>query len=93
MQDEIVKKGTEQTPFNYWLQINNIDINLDLPITWKLTHLHRKNMLGSNWQYKQDPTPFFIKHGYNWLFTGFEKMERNRLMTEVWNFIKHNYEA
>ena len=27
LQDKIVKKGTEQTPLNYWLQINNIKVN------------------------------------------------------------------
>ena len=92
LQDKIVKKGTEQTPFNYWLQKHDIELNLDMPITWKLTHLHRKEMLGHNWQSK-DRTPFFIKHGYLWFFTGFEKMERTNLMTQVWNSIKGNYEA
>jgi len=42
LQDNIVKKGTEQTPLNYWLQINNIDVNVNLPVAYKLTHLHRK---------------------------------------------------
>ena len=32
LQDEIVKKGTEQTPMNYWLQINNMEINTSLPL-------------------------------------------------------------
>ena len=32
LQDKIVIKGTEQTPFNYWLQVNEIDVNIDLPI-------------------------------------------------------------
>jgi len=68
-------------------------MNLDMPVTWKLTHLHRKEMLGHNWQLKEDNTPFFIKHGYLWFFTGFEKMQRNQLMSQVWNMIKHNYEA
>ena len=30
LQDEIVRKGTEQTPFNYWLQINNVDVKLQV---------------------------------------------------------------
>ena len=93
LQDNEVRKGTEQTPFNYWLQKNNIELNLEMPVTWKLTHLHRKQMLGGNWQLKEDNTPFFIKHGYLWFFTGFEKMQRTQLMTQVWNMIKHNYEA
>jgi len=93
LQDKIVRKGTEQTPFNYWLQKNNIKLNLEMPVTWKLTHLHRKEMLGHNWQLKEDNIPFFIKHGYLWFFTGFEKMQRTQLMTQVWNMIKHNYET
>ena len=93
LQDKEVRKGTEQTPFNYWLQKNNIELNLDMPVTWKLTHLHRKQMLGVNWQLKEDNTPFFIKHGYLWFFTGFDKMQRTRLMTQVWDMIKHNYET
>ena len=32
LQDKIVKRGNEQTPLNYWLQINNVDVNIDLPI-------------------------------------------------------------
>ena len=31
LQDKIVKKGTEQTPLNYWLQMNKVDMKLDLP--------------------------------------------------------------
>ena len=93
LQDTKVKKGTEQTPFNYWLQMNNINVNMEMPVTWKLTHLHRKQMLGGNWQLDEDKTPFFIKHGYLWFFTGFEKMQRSQIMTQVWNMIKHNYEA
>jgi hypothetical protein len=95
LQDNIVRKGTEQTPFNYWLQMQGIELNLDMPVTWKLTHLHRKEMLSYNWQLNGgvDKTPFFIKHGHLWFSTGFEKMQRNNFMTQVWNMIKHNYEA
>ena len=93
LQDKVIRKGTEQTPFNYWLQMNDVDMNLDMPVTWKLTHLHRKQMLGHNWQLDEDRTPFFIKHGYVWFFTGFDKMQRNRVMTDVWKLIGHNYEA
>ena len=49
LQDELVKKGTEQTPLNYWLQMNNVKIKTDLPISYKLTHMHRKEVLGHNW--------------------------------------------
>ena len=68
LQDEIVKKGTEQTPMNYWLQTNNVDVNLDLPLPFKLTHLQRKELFSYNWQLNEDQTPFFLKYGYNFSF-------------------------
>ena len=64
LQDKLVKKGTEQTPLNYWLQMNNVEIKTDLPLSYKLTHMHRKEVLGHNWQLNEDNTPFFIKYGY-----------------------------
>ena len=30
LQDEVVVKGTEQTPLNYWLQMNKIDVKTDI---------------------------------------------------------------
>ena len=91
LQDKIVKKGTEQTPLNYWLQINNIETKLDLPIAFKLTHLHRKEMFNHNWQLNEDKTPFFIKYGYNWIFNGIPKDQRNNVMRQTWDLVKHNY--
>ena len=91
LQDKIVKKGTEQTPLNYWLQINEIETKTDLPIAFKLTHLHRKEMFGYNWQLNEDKTPYFIKYGYNWIFNGLPKHDRSNLMKQVWNMVKHNY--
>ena len=92
LQDKIVKKGTEQTPLNYWLQINNVDINLSLPLPFKLTHMNRKELFSHNWQINQDNTPFFIKYGYNWIFTGFAKDQRSNLMKQTWDMVKHHYD-
>ena len=91
LQDKVVKKGTEQTPLNYWLQINKIETKTDLPIAFKLTHLHRKEMFGYNWQLNEDKTPYFIKYGYNWIFNGLPKHYRSNLMKQVWDMVKHNY--
>ena len=91
LQDKVVKKGTEQTPLNYWLQINKIKIKTDLPIAFKLTHLHRKEMFGYNWQLKEDTIPYFIKYGYNWIFNGLPKHDRSNIMKQVWDMVKHNY--
>jgi SAM-dependent methyltransferase len=91
MQDKIVMKGTEQTPLNYWLQMKNIDVKTNLPLPFKLTHLHRKDLLGSNWQLKEDPTPFFIKYGYIWFFNGIPKDQRTNIMMNTWNATKDYY--
>ena len=91
-QDEIVKKSTEQTAINYWLQMQNIDVNLDLPLAFKLTHLHRKEMFSYNWQLNVDQTPFFIKYGYVWFFNGIPKNDRSNLMKQVWDAIGDQYE-
>jgi predicted O-methyltransferase YrrM len=92
LQDVTVKKGTEQTPMNYWLQLNDIDINLNLPTAFKLTHIHRKDMFSHNWQLNEDLTPFFIKYGYIWFFNGIPKDDRTRIMKETWELVKHNYD-
>ena len=91
LQDETVKNGTEQTPMNYWLQTNDVDINIDLPLPFKLTHLQRKELFSHNWQLKEDTTPFFIKYGYNYSFNGIPKDNRTNLMKQTWDFIKQNY--
>jgi SAM-dependent methyltransferase len=91
MQDRTVMKGTEQTPLNYWLQMKNIDVKTNLPLPFKLTHLHGKDLLGSNWQLKEDPTPFFIKYGYIWFFNGIPKDQRTNIMMNTWNATKDYY--
>jgi len=93
LQDKVVRRGTEQTPMNYWLQTNNVDIKLDLPTAYKLTHIHRKDMFSHNWQLNEDTTPFFIKYGYIWFFNGIPKDDRTRIMDETWNFIKSMYSS
>ena len=91
LQDNIVKKGTEQTPFNYWLQMQGVDVKLDLPKGFKLTHMHRTELFSHNWQEGDDKTPFFIKYGYNWVFNGIPKDQRSKMMLDTWNIVKHNY--
>tara|TARA_Y100000310_G_scaffold3230_1_gene4130 strand:+ start:214 stop:1032 length:819 start_codon:yes stop_codon:yes gene_type:complete len=91
LQDKIVNKGTEQTPLNYWLQINNIEVKRDLPIAFKLTHMHRKELFSHNWQDGNNKTPFFIKYGYNWIFNGIPKDQRLEIMKQTWDLVKHNY--
>jgi hypothetical protein len=87
-----IKKGTEQTPLNYWLQLNNIEVKTDLPIAFKLTHLHRKDLFSYNWQLNDDTRPFFMKYGYNWIFNGFAKNDRSNIMKQVWDSVKQYYD-
>ena len=91
LQDETVRKGTEQTPMNYWLQINQVDVNTELPLPFKLTHLQRKELFNHNWQLNEDKTPFFIKYGYNYSFNGLPKDNRTNIMKQTWDLIKENY--
>ena len=92
LQDKEVIKGTDQTPFNYWLQIKNMDINTSLPFMYNLTHIHRKDMFSHNWQLNEDTTPFFIKYGYVWKYNGIPKNERTNLMKQTWDVVGSNYE-
>jgi len=87
-----VKKGSDQGPLNFLIQMNNIEVNMDLPLPFKLTHLHRKDLFSHNWQLNIDPTPFFVKYGYIWIFNGFAKDERTKLMGQVWNYIQSQYD-
>ena len=69
------------------------DIDVEwLPIPFRLSHLPRKDLLRYNWQDGDDKTPFFIKYGYVWVFSGFDKTVRNRLMKETWDLVGDNYE-
>ncbi len=86
-----VNRGTCQTPLNYVTQMNNVEINY-LPNPFRMSHLPRKELLTYNNQLNEDKTLFFIKYGYIWVFSGFDKRTRNNLMTQVWDIIKHNYE-
>ena len=92
LQDKIVRKGTEQTPLNYWVQKNNVELNLDLPFSYKLTHIHRKDMFKHNWQLNEDMTPFFIKYGNIWVFNGIPKNQRTEVMSQTWGLVKDNYD-
>ena len=90
-QDTLVKKGTDQTPFNYLLQKNNIDVNIDLPRAFNVNHLQRGDWLSHNWQDGNDTTPFFLKYIYIWRATGIPKNQRTSFMLPVWDMTKHLY--
>ena len=84
--------GKEQTIFNFHLVKNNVNLKLLKP-EWNLISIHRKDMFSYNWQLNEDQTPFFIKYGYHWKFSGMPKDSRTNLMKQTWDIIGHNYES
>lgn len=92
-QKHTVKKGTDQPVYNYFLQLHDMSVNMDLSPAFMLTHLNRFDWLSYNWQLKEDSTPFFIKYGYIWFYSGFpNRADRENLMQQTWDLIKQNYE-
>ena len=91
LQDEVVRKGNDQTPINYWVQKNNVELKFLSHALWMCSHLHRKEMLSHNWQLNEDKTPFFIKYANNWMFNGIPKDQRTSLMSQTWELVKNNY--
>tara|TARA_R110002020_G_scaffold537_5_gene2722 strand:+ start:5502 stop:6308 length:807 start_codon:yes stop_codon:yes gene_type:complete len=92
-QNQTVKKGTDQSVYNYLLQIHDIDVYREMPPPYMLTHLNRFDWFSHNWQLNEDNTPFYIKYGYIWFYSGFpNRGDRFNLMQQTWNFIKDTYE-
>jgi hypothetical protein len=91
-QKHTVKKGTDQPVYNYFLQLHDMSVNTDLSPAFMLTHLNRFDWLSHNWQLREDGTPFFIKYGYIWFYSGFpNRADREMLMKQTWDIIKENY--
>ena len=56
-----------------------------------LTHLNRFDWFSHNWQLNEDKTPFFIKYGHIWFYSGFpNRGDRYNLMQQTWDLIKGN---
>jgi len=95
LQMKTVQRGTCQTPLNYFIQMNNVKVDF-MPQNFRLSHLHRREALRYNWQMDnteyEDKTPWFVKYGYIWVFSGFGKEHRNQLMEQTWNMLGHMYE-
>jgi hypothetical protein len=80
-QHETVKKGSDQTPINYMIRDSEHDIEF-LDERFNLQQLHLRGVLQSD---------LLWNVGWVWHFNGFEKSERNALMKNVWERVKHNY--
>jgi len=92
LQNETIKRGTDQPVYNYLLQIENVDVVTDIPDGFMLSHLNRFDWFKYNWQLKKDGTPFFIKYGYIWKYSGFPvKGLRYDMMKKTWDLVKNKY--
>lgn len=89
--EKTVKKGTDQTVYNYLLSIEEVEINYDLHPSFNMNHLSRFDWFDYNWQLKKDNRSFFIKYGNIWKFSGFDRSLRFEIMNSVWDTIKNNY--
>jgi hypothetical protein len=93
LENERIKRGTDQPVFNYFLQDNNIPFDVcTLNPAYMLTHLNRFNWMSHNWQIG-NKDPFFIKYGWLWMFSGFPtRGDRYELMAKTWELVKKYYE-
>lgn len=81
--------GREQTLLNFMIQKLNTKIKI-LPECWNMFGLQRKDLFSHNWQLG-DTTPFFLKYGYIWHFTGMPIENRQQVMSQTWNMVKEKY--
>jgi hypothetical protein len=86
-----IGRGTDQPVYNYLLQQDNVDFEFTLPNSFNLNHMNRFNWFHYNWQLNEDKTPYFIKYGQLWKFSGFDRKQRNELMSQTWNIVKEKY--
>ena len=81
MQSQTLKKGYDQTPFNYFVINNNIDIEL-ISEKFNLSHLMGKQILNGG---------YFIDMGYFWHFNGFPRQNQINMVSQIWNHVKDMY--
>ena len=87
-----ISRGTDQPVYNHLLQMKGIKVEQSLPDSFWLMHMNRFGWFGHNWQLKEDMTPYFIKYGYIWVFSGFDRRQRESLMKQTWEMVKSKYE-
>lgn len=83
--------GKEQTILNYHLKKTDFKRKFLTP-SWNLLGMHKKQMFTHNWQLNEDKTPFFVKYGFIWHFTGFGIPDRINLMKQTWELFEKHYD-
>lgn len=81
--------GREQTIFNFTLKKNKVTPTFLSP-KWNLISMHKRELFRNNFQL-DDAVPHFVKYGYIWHFTGFSIEDREKLVKQTWDLVKHNY--
>ena len=78
-----LKKGFDQTPFNYLARQHHISIKT-LPEPYSLGHLHKKDIF-NNGMFVNIPS-------YIWQFNGIPKEQLSYIMEQLWNHVKEQYQ-
>lgn len=81
-QYETLRKGFDQTPFNYFTKQQGVYIKI-LPEVYSLGHLIKKDIFYNG---------MFIELGYIWQFNGLPHDQRESVMDQIWNHVKEMYE-
>lgn len=76
-----VRKGFDQTPFNYFNAYNNTDI-VYMSERFNLTHLSRKEILNGL---------YFIDMAWFWHYNGLPREHQYQIIEQIWNQISNNY--
>ena len=77
-----VRKGFDQTPFNYFNAYNDTDINY-MSEKFNLTHMMRKEVLRGY---------YFVDMAYFWHFNGLPRANQKQIILQLWDNIKDKYE-
>lgn len=77
-----VRKGFDQTPFNYFNAHNETEIEF-MSEKYNLVHMARKEILQNY---------YFIDMGWFWHFNGIPRDFQNNFIKELWKKVEKNYE-
>ncbi len=81
-QYETLKKGFDQTPFNYFIRQENYKFEL-IPEMYSVSHLIKKDIF-YNGMFLNIPI-------YIWQFNAIPRNKRTELMKQIWGYIEKNY--
>lgn len=76
-----LRKGFDQTPFNYFVRRENCEYEL-LPEIYSLGHLVKKDILYNG---------MFMEIGWIWQFNGVPHEQRLSIMKQIWEHSKEKY--